>query len=183
MTVSDDAPDRAERQSAERPTRDFSISYAAEDQPWAECMAWQLEEAGYSTILQAWDFRPGSNFPLQMDIAVRGTRRTVAVLSPRYVESLYSRPEWAAAFSQNPTGERRTLVPVRVAHVEMRGLLRSIVYIDLVKLDEVAAREALLLGVAPGELRPTVAPPFPATGPTWTTKRTNVGRTHAIPGL
>lgn len=41
--------------------KDFFISYNSADRTWAEWIAWQLEEAGYTTVLQAWDFRPGSN--------------------------------------------------------------------------------------------------------------------------
>jgi hypothetical protein len=42
----------------ERP--DFFISYTGADTPWAEWIAWQLEDASYTTRLQAWDFRPGT---------------------------------------------------------------------------------------------------------------------------
>jgi hypothetical protein len=38
--------------------RDFFISYTALNRPWAEWIAVQLEQAGYSTVLQAWDFQP-----------------------------------------------------------------------------------------------------------------------------
>ena len=41
--------------------KDFFISYNSADRQWAEWIAWQLEEAGYTTVLQAWDFRPGPN--------------------------------------------------------------------------------------------------------------------------
>jgi hypothetical protein len=41
---------------------DFFISYNRADAQWAEWIAWQLEAAGRTTFLQAWDFRPGSNF-------------------------------------------------------------------------------------------------------------------------
>ena len=41
---------------------DFFISYTAADRPWAEWIAWQLEVAGFTTLLQAWDFRPGTDF-------------------------------------------------------------------------------------------------------------------------
>src|SRR3989338_4975052 len=126
---------------ADARTRDFFVSYTAEDRPWAEWIAWQLEEARYSTILQAWDFLPGTNFLLEMDRAARVARRTIAVLSAQYVDSLYTRPEWAAALARDPTGEQRTLVPVRIAPLEAVGLLEGIVYIDLVGLDEDAARD------------------------------------------
>jgi hypothetical protein len=47
---------------AQAPARDFFISYTAVNRPWAEWIAVQLEQAGYTTLLQAWDFRPGSDF-------------------------------------------------------------------------------------------------------------------------
>lgn len=60
---------------------DFFISYTVADRPWAEWIAAALEEAGYSTVLQAWDFRPGQNFVEQMDRVMRESERTIAVLS------------------------------------------------------------------------------------------------------
>ena len=47
----------------------FFISYNKADITWAEWIAWELEEAGYLTIVQAWDFRPGFNFVLRMQQA------------------------------------------------------------------------------------------------------------------
>jgi hypothetical protein len=46
--------------------KDFFVSYNRADRAWAEWIAWQLEAAGYTTVLQAWDFRPGVNFALKM---------------------------------------------------------------------------------------------------------------------
>jgi uncharacterized protein YndB with AHSA1/START domain len=59
----------------------------------------------YEGIIQAWDFRPGGNFVLQMQQAASEAERTIAVVSPHYLKSLYTQPEWAAAFAQDPTGE------------------------------------------------------------------------------
>jgi hypothetical protein len=61
---------------------DFFVSYNRADRGWAEWIAWQLEDGGYSTTLQAWDFHPGSNFVLDMQRATREADRTIAVLSP-----------------------------------------------------------------------------------------------------
>src|SRR5262245_22991516 len=112
--------------------KDFFVSYNRADRSWAEWIAWQLEEMGYEVILQAWDFRPGSNFVLEMQEAAVDAQRTIAVLSPNYLTALYTQPEWAAAFAQDPTGEKGVLLPVRVRECELKGLLQSIVYIDLV---------------------------------------------------
>jgi TIR domain len=38
---------------AENEAKDFFISYNSADARWAEWIAWTLEQAGYSTILQA----------------------------------------------------------------------------------------------------------------------------------
>ncbi|MBI3697510.1 MAG: TIR domain-containing protein, partial [Acidobacteria bacterium] len=148
------------------PAKDFFISYNKADRAWAEWIAWQLEQASYSTILQAWDFRPGSNFVLEMQKAASEAQRTIAVLSPDYLTSLFTQPEWAAAFAQDPTGEKGTLLPVRVRQCKLDGLLAQIIYIDLVGRDEAAAREVLVAGVRHERYVPSTAPRFPpaATG-------------------
>jgi hypothetical protein len=78
--------------------KDFFISYTKADKAWAEWIAWTLEEAGLSVIIQAWDFRPGGNFVLDMQRAASETEKTIVVLSPAYLEAEYTQPEWAAAF-------------------------------------------------------------------------------------
>ena len=62
--------------------KDFFITYRTLNEGWAEWIAWQLEEAGYTTFLQAWDFRPGRNFVNEMEHGVTHCTRTLAVLSP-----------------------------------------------------------------------------------------------------
>lgn len=125
--------------------KDFFISYNRADKKWAEWIAWQLEEAGYTTVIQAWDFRPGSNFVLEMQKAAKEAKRTIAVLSPDYLNARFTKAEWAAAFAQDPTGEKGTLMPVRVRKCELKGLLSQIIYIDLVDLEEEALRKTALL--------------------------------------
>src|SRR5579883_1954163 len=114
----------------------FFVSYNKADKDWAPWIAWELEQAGYTTSVQAWDFKPGSNFVLEMQKAASECDRTLAVLSPDYLQSEFVQPEWAAAFAADPTGNSRKLVPVRVRPCEMKGLLKAIVCIDLVGLEE-----------------------------------------------
>jgi tetratricopeptide (TPR) repeat protein len=141
--------------------KDFFISYNNSDQYWAEWIAWQLEEAGYKTVLQAWDFRPGSNFVIEMDRATKEAKRTIVILSPHYLKAAFTQPEWAEAFRQDPKGELGLLLPVRVKECEVRGLLSQIIYIDLVGLDETKSREKLLAGVQHRRFKPTNPPRFP----------------------
>ena len=60
--------------------RDFFISYTGVNRSWAEWIAVQLEGAGYSTVLQAFDFAPGTDFVHQMQVATGTAARTIAVL-------------------------------------------------------------------------------------------------------
>jgi TIR domain len=143
----------------------FFISYTKDDRVWAEWIAWQLEVAGYTTVLQAWDFRPGGDFVERMHQAVDEAERTIAVLSPVYLESAFGGVEWRSVFAKDPSGEKGLLVPVRVEECEPSGLLAGRIYLDLVGLDENAANQALLAGVKQGDRpgRPAVAPAFPGS--------------------
>jgi hypothetical protein len=148
-------------QPAQTGKKDFFVSYNRADRQWAEWIAWHLEAAGHTTIIQAWDFRPGGNFVIEMQRAAEQAVRTIAVLSPDYLQALYTQPEWAAAIARDPTGEKRTLLPVRVRECELQGLLSQVVYIDLVGLAEEAARETLVAGAKQGRAKPVTAPGFP----------------------
>src|SRR5207248_10480118 len=141
--------------------KDFFISYNKADRHWGEWIAWQLEEAGFSVVIQAWDFRPGSNFILEMQKAATEAERTIAVLSNGYLDALYTQPEWAAAFVQDPTSKRGALLPVRVRPCELKGLLSSLIYIDLVEQEEAQARQRLLDGINGERAKPKIAPAFP----------------------
>lgn len=141
--------------------RDFFISYTPKDRSWAEWIGWELESAGYRVVLQQWDFRPGANFVLEMNNAAISAERTIAVLSQEYCAALYTQPEWAAAFVQDPTGLVGTLLPIRVSDFKPTGLLSSIVYIDLKGADEGTAKTRLLTGVNNRRAKPAARPNFP----------------------
>lgn len=129
--------------------KDFFISYNRADKQWAEWIAWTLEEAGYSVVIQAWDFQAGGNFVLEMQRAAAESRKTLAVLSESYLKSSYTQPEWAAAFAQDPQSVEHKLIPVRVKECNPEGLLKPIIYVDLVGLIEVTAKQTLLDSLRP----------------------------------
>jgi tetratricopeptide (TPR) repeat protein len=141
--------------------RDFFISYTGADQAWAEWIADNLEQAGYTTVLQAWDFRPGHDFVERMHQAIERAERTIVVLSERYFASMFAAAEWHAIFAKDPTGQQALLVPVRIEECRAPGLLASRVYIDLVGVEEQSATERLLSGVERNRVRPEGRPPFP----------------------
>jgi hypothetical protein len=146
----------------DEPGVDFFISYSSPDTHWAEWIAWVLEEAKYRTIIQAWDFSAGRDFVLEMDRASKAAARTIAVLSPDYVRSRFASSEWAAAVAKGPEG---SLIPVRVGLVELEGLLKNIIYVDLLGKDESEARGVLLKGVGGQRNKPSLKPVYPGSTP------------------
>lgn len=147
--------------TSERFPCDFFITYNGSDEWWATWIGEVLEGAGYRVRLQAWDFRPGDNFMALMDEALGGCRQTLGVLSPAYLESVFTRAEWTAAYRQALLGRERGFVPIRVARCDPTPLLGPLAYLDLVGLEEPEARARLLAGVAPTVARRTSRPGFP----------------------
>lgn len=124
--------------------KDFFVSYNQADRLWAIGIRGWLEDAGYSVVMQQGDFTAGSNFVLEMDAATKSANRLIAVLSPDYLLSEYTAPEWAAMFALDPTGKNRRLVPVRIRDCDPTGLLKQIVHINLVGMDPDRAAKKLL---------------------------------------
>ena len=146
--------------TASQPMVDFFISYTQSDRSWAEWIAWQLEKAGYTTLLQAWDFAPGENFIVRMRDGLERAHRTIALVSMNYLKSPYGTAEWTAAFLKDNEGKER-LLPIRIEACILPRLLATRVYIDLAGNDHETARARLLQGVREGRRRPDREPPFP----------------------
>jgi len=127
--------------------RDFFISYNKADKRRAKWIAAVLEQAGYSCYIQAWDFRPGGNFVLDMQKALADSERFIAVLSSDYLTSSYCQAEWAAAVTKDPNNEKRSIIPVRIVDIEPKELLAAVNYVDLFNADEETAEQKLLNAV------------------------------------
>ena len=143
---------------------DFFLSYAQADQAWAEWIAWTLEADGFRVKLQAWDSPAGSNWIQAMDAGIQDATRTIAVLSPDYLRSVYGSAEWQAIWAQDPEGKSQKLLPVRVSDCAGPGLLAGIVSINLFEIDEETAHRRLrenIEGAITGRQKPKAAPSFP----------------------
>ena len=142
---------------------DFFVSHAGADRAWAEWVAWQLIDAGYSVELDVWDWAAGQNFVTAMSDALARADRVVALFSAAYFErERYTTEEWSAAVVHVPGAAERRLVPVRVEQVpaeNVPAVLRPLIARDVFG-DEQAARRALLEAVA-GPGRPVRKPGFP----------------------
>ena len=147
--------------------KDFFVSHAGADRAWAEWVAWQLTDAGYTVVLDAWDWPVGGNFVLAMSDALARCDRVLALFSPAYFERpRYTTEEWTAALVHVPgTGQSR-LVPVRVEDVpagDLPAVLQPLIFCDLFGVEAVEARRVLLDAVK-GPTRPDGEPVFPGRG-------------------
>jgi tetratricopeptide (TPR) repeat protein len=143
--------------------KDFFVSHAGPDRAWAEWVAWQLEQAGYSVELDVWDWEAGRNLITAMSDALDRAGRVVALFSTAYFErERYTTEEWSAVLSHALDGPEGCLVPVRIEDVpaqEIPAVLRSLVFCDVFGKDAEQARRVLLEAVAPR--RPDGEPVFP----------------------
>lgn len=149
------------------PETDFFVSYAgvAADRRWAEWIAWNLEEAGYTTFLQVWESTVGSHLVHEVDKILRSTRRVIVALSDSYGESPSTAAEWQEVWRTDPTGEMRKLLVFRIEDCQQQGLLGQIVSEDLFGVDEHTARSRLLGAVKRGRRKPSSPPEFPFEEP------------------
>ncbi len=123
--------------------KSFFISYSTTDYGWAEWIASQLRMAGYTTMLNRWDFRPGANLALELHKAASAAEGTIVVLSPEYLGALYIQPEWASAFVQVAQQEKHPFLPIRVRECTLKGSLAAVRYVDVVGVTESVARDRL----------------------------------------
>lgn len=115
-------------------------------------------------MIQAWDMVAGSNWVHGMNQGVARAARVVAVLSPNYLASMYGTAEWQAAWADDPQGEKRKLITIRVRGDHPTGLLAAVVGIELIGLSEAAARQRPRTDIATamrGRAKPGSPPPFP----------------------
>lgn len=121
------------------PPPDFFVSYTGRDEAWAIWVAWRLELAGYRVVLQAWDFGTG-NFLTKMEEAVQEAEWLLPILSEPYLGSKWGRQEWAAYMAMDES----RIIPIQIEDIDRRSMLRPLLRIKLIGLDEHHAGEKLL---------------------------------------
>jgi TIR domain len=151
--------------------KDFFVSYSSADRLWAEWIAWQLEDAHYSVMLQTWQFQPGQNFVQDMQDAIEQCQHTLVVLSPDYLSELETHAGSAQIFRQ----AQSTLLPVQVRESQehLKGILSLLPSIDLVGRDEAEAREVLLT-----EIKRVSASSSPRPADSQRIKHTSIEQPH-----
>ncbi|WP_261553558.1 toll/interleukin-1 receptor domain-containing protein [Frankia tisae] len=124
----------ASADGATDPRWDFFISYDLADSEWADWVAWTLEAAGYRILLEHWDLVAGANRHVFLQEGIADSARTLAIVSQRYLRSVYGGTQWRAAWAADLLGADRKLIPIRIDDCDPPEPLRSVVAINLVGL-------------------------------------------------
>jgi hypothetical protein len=125
---------------------DFFVSHAGADRAWAEWVAWQLIDAGYSVELDVWDWAAGRNFVTAMSDALDRADRVIALFSAAYFErERYTTEEWSSSVVHVPGVPDQRLVPVRVGEIpadRVPAVVRPLVSCDVSGVGEEDARRS-----------------------------------------
>ena len=143
--------------------RDFFVSYAGPDRPWARWVAGLLEADGFRVEIDEWDWPPGCDVVHRMNLALEGADRVLALWTSRYFDpASWAGEELSAAMYLRHDDPGR-LVPVLVEKVTLALLYRPLLAIDLTGHAEQDAG-ALLLNRLRGRTGRDQAHPFPGPG-------------------
>ena|SRR5437660_4243381 len=116
---------------------DIFVSYSHQDISWVRGVLLQnLEEHGFTVMIDYRDFRGGSFSVEEMERAVFECRRVVLVLTPSYVTSEWAKFENVMAQTRDPGASQRKLIPILRQACDIPLRLSSIHYRDLRSDDE-----------------------------------------------
>jgi hypothetical protein len=160
------------------------MSHTVGDFSLADALAWQLERAGHSVVMNGGAVATGADVPSALRRR-RPTQTTIAVLSPSYLAALADQPAAAEMVRAQATGAAPTLIVVRVRECTPDGLLPDVPFLDLVGLDDATAVARLreLPQSPPTQPTPTrdAAPPPPPPPPVTEPELHDVFKRSGIP--
>ena len=116
---------------------DVFISYKHDDINWVQKeLIPRLKKAKLKICLDDEAFLAGGAAIVSMQDAVEQSRRTLLVLTPRYMQSHWTRFEMLATRTLDPDAMQRRTVPLLVEKVEKLPLLLSMLtYVDLTRIE------------------------------------------------
>lgn len=128
------APPPAEGASGRSARYDVFLSYRHQepDATFAWELVTELEDRGYRVAIDRRDFAAHETVLEEMERAVRESRFTLAVVSPRYFESGHTVEEAVICKALDLRERQRRLIPVTIERTEMPLWLAGLVGVDCV---------------------------------------------------
>jgi len=123
----------------------FYISYHISDLDWAEWVAKQLEEVGYSISLQSWDSSKPGNYLKDLKYNATFANGVIILMSPDYFDILPSIDEWISLLLSLSEDKDFNMIAIRVQECSLYALLpESIFFLDIVGLNKTNAKKNLI---------------------------------------
>ncbi len=132
------------------------LSYAPEDQMWADWIRWVLTRSGFHVLphCTAADEEADADGSFEPARELQAASRAIALLSAAYMQSPEARDIWGKISVPDAAGTRRHLIPLRIGGGRPVAPFSSPSAIDLVGLDADRATTELLRAFD----RPTLLP-------------------------
>jgi hypothetical protein len=113
---------------------DVFISYSHDDANWVrQELLRKLEERGFDVCIDFRSFQTGSFSVEEMQRATEDSKRVLAVLSPKYIESEWRKFENVMAQTMDPAAIQRKIIPVLLKECSTPLRLRILHHRDLRK--------------------------------------------------
>ncbi|MFI9583249.1 FxSxx-COOH system tetratricopeptide repeat protein [Streptomyces sp. NPDC052236] len=144
------------------PPSNVVLPYVSEDRMWADWLTAVLTRTGVHVVPV--DVRAADPSSAEREFASGGAYRVLPVVSQAFLSSQRAGNLWESFMSFDSIGSRRQLVPVRVADVRLSLPMTSRGIVDLVRLDETEAVNALLSALDRGENAASLPPTAAAGG-------------------
>jgi hypothetical protein len=111
---------------------DVLISYRRQDpdKQFARELLKRLETDGDTVAIDERDFSPNETFMEEMDRCIRESRFTLAVMSPRYLESGNCVEEAIICKVLDMTERKRRIIPLMIEEVQLPAWLYNLVGVD-----------------------------------------------------
>jgi hypothetical protein len=125
---------------------DVFISYASKDRGWVrETLLHRLTQAGLRVCID-FEFEIGQDKTINMENAVTRSRYTLIVLTPEWLDSVYTKYEFRMALTNSLHENERTILPVLLKSCEPPPSVRALTYADMVEPERQDSEIKRLIG-------------------------------------
>lgn len=146
---------------------DVFISYSSKDRDWVRTkLLPYLEQHGLRVCIDYRDFEIGVPSLVNMENAVKRSRRTLLVLTPNWIASEWTDFEALLIQTSDPSGHKRRVLPLMVQACPLPDRLRIFYHLDLTNPAEFDLQMQRLVKTIKAKTRlPQPAPVEPTSAP------------------
>jgi len=117
---------------------DIFLSYASEDQKFAEKLATRLRDEGVRVWFDQWRLKAGDHLENKINNGIEQSRRMISIWSENYFqnEKIWKMVEVFSKQHDDMLAEDRPVIPVKLSECNIKPTLKSLIYIDFTKPDD-----------------------------------------------